>query len=109
MGGIVLRLKRGRDRARVHPWVFKGDVADVGDVEPGSVVTVGDSTGGFVGRGFYNPRPALCCRILTWRDEAVDAGFWRRRMEAALAYGGRAGAGGAAGRRAWGGGGGGTR
>jgi len=91
MGGAVLRLKRGRERARVHPWVFKGDVADVVDVEPGSVVTVVDPTGGFVGRGFYNPRPALCCRILTWQDEAIDAGFWRRRMEAALAYRERAG------------------
>jgi len=86
MRGAVLRLKRGRDRARVHPWIFKGDVADVVDVEPGAVVTVVDSTGGFVGRGFYNPRPALCCRILTWQDEAIDAGFWRRRIRAALEY-----------------------
>lgn len=91
MGGAVLRLKRGRERARAHPWVFKGDVADFVDIEPGSVVTVVDSTGGFVGRGFYNPRPALCCRILTRQDEAIDAGFWRRRMEAALAYRGRVG------------------
>lgn len=84
MRGAVLRLKRGRDRAWVHPWIFKGDVADVVDVEPGAVVTVVDSTGGFVGRGFYNPRPALCCRILTWQDEAIDAGFWRQRIRAAL-------------------------
>ena len=97
----MLRLKRGRERARVHPWIFKGDVADVVDVEPGAVVTVVDSTGGFVGRGFYNPRPALCCRILTWRDEAIDAGFWRRRMEAALAHRERAGVGTTAGRLVW--------
>ena len=101
MGGAVLRLKRGRERARVHPWIFKGDVADVVDVEPGTLVTVVDSSGGFVGRGFYNPRPALCCRILTWRDEAIDAGFWRRRMEAALAYRGRAVAGTTAVRLVW--------
>lgn len=99
MSQAVLRLKRGR--ARVHPWIFKGDVADVVAVEPGTVVTVVDSTGGFVGRGFYNPRPALCCRILTWRDEAIDAGFWRRRMEAALAYRVRAGVGTTAVRLVW--------
>ncbi|HMH50102.1 MAG TPA: class I SAM-dependent rRNA methyltransferase [Candidatus Acidoferrum sp.] len=80
----MLRLKRGVERARVHPWIFKGDVADVSAAAPG-VVTVVDSSGGFVGRGFYNPRPALCCRIVTWRDEALDARLWRRRVDAALA------------------------
>jgi 23S rRNA (cytosine1962-C5)-methyltransferase len=82
----VLRLKRGHERARVHPWIFKGDVADVSDgVEPGGVVTVIRPGGGFVGRGLFNPRPALCCRLLTWADEPLDAGFWRRRLTAAVA------------------------
>ena len=82
----VLRLKRGRERARVHPWIFKGDVADVSDgVEPGAVVTVVDAGGRFVGRGLFNPRPALCCRVLTWTDEAIDADFWRRRLATAVA------------------------
>ena len=70
----VLRLKRGREqRARVHPWIFKGDVGDASDVAPGSVVTVVDAGGRFLGRGFFNPQPALCCRIVTWEDEPVDA------------------------------------
>ena len=82
----VLRLKRGHDRARVHPWIFKGDVADVSDgLEPGAVVTVVDAAGRFVGRGLFNPRPALCCRILTWVDEAIDASFWQRRLATAVA------------------------
>ena len=82
----VLRLKRGREkRARTHPWIFKGDVADVTDVAPGSAVTVVDAAGRFVGRGLYNPRPALCCRLLTWTDEPLDAAFLRRRLGQALA------------------------
>jgi 23S rRNA (cytosine1962-C5)-methyltransferase len=90
----ILRLKRGRDHARVHPWIFKGDVADVSNgVEAGVAVTVLDSTGRIVGRGLFNPRPALCCRLLTWADEAIDADFWRRRLAAAVeARSGRAGA-----------------
>jgi 23S rRNA (cytosine1962-C5)-methyltransferase len=83
----VLRLKRGREqRARTHPWIFKGDVADVTDVAAGTAVAVVDSGGRFVGRGFYNPRPALCCRIVTWDDEPLDAEFFRRRLGRALAW-----------------------
>src|SRR5881296_4278669 len=83
--GPVLRLKRGRERARSHPWIFKGEVADASAVEPGAAVTVVDAAGRFVGRGYYNPRPGLCCRILTWRDEALDAAFLERRLADAVA------------------------
>ena len=83
-GKPTLRLKRGHDTARTHPWIFKGDVADASDVEPGSAVAVVDAAGRFVGRGFYNPKPALCCRILTWIDEPLDAAFFHRRLEAAV-------------------------
>jgi 23S rRNA (cytosine1962-C5)-methyltransferase len=83
--GAVVRLKKGREeRARVHPWIFKGDVGDASDVEAGSVVTVLDSGGRFVGRGFFNSRPALCCRIVTWQDEPVDGPFFARRLAAAV-------------------------
>jgi len=89
----VLRLKKGHEqRARTHPWVFKGEVADASDVEPGAIVTVVDAGGRFVGRGFFNPRPVLCCRIVTWEDEAVDAGFFARRLAAAVDRRARGGA-----------------
>jgi 23S rRNA (cytosine1962-C5)-methyltransferase len=88
----ILRLKRGRDqRARTHPWIFKGEVADVSDVAPGAAVSVVDGGGRFVGRGFFNPRPALCCRILTWEDEPIDAAFLRGRLAAAVQARARAG------------------
>lgn len=97
----MLRLKRGRERPRWHPWIFKGEVADVTDVEPGEAVTVVDATGGFVGRGLYNPRPALCCRIFTRRDEPVDAAFFGRRLASALALRRRAGVAPDLGRLVW--------
>jgi 23S rRNA (cytosine1962-C5)-methyltransferase len=81
----VLRLKRGHDRARVHPWIFKGDVADVAGAGPGAAVTVIDSAGRFIGRGLFNPRPGLCCRIVTWRDEPLDPTLWQTRIGAAVA------------------------
>src|SRR2546425_7849050 len=81
--GPVLRLKRGRERARSHPWIFKGDVADVSAVDPGAAVTVVDAAGRFVGRGGYKPRPRLCCRILTRGDEGLHAAFLERRPRGA--------------------------
>ena len=71
----ALRLKRGRETARSHPWIFKADVAEVGEVEPGGAAAIVDAAGRFVGRGLYNPRPALCCRVLTWTDEPLDEDF----------------------------------
>jgi 23S rRNA (cytosine1962-C5)-methyltransferase len=83
-----LILKRGKD-ARVragHPWIYRGEVAEVvGNWKAGEAVSVLDSRGRFLGRGFYNPRPSLVCRLLTRRDEPVDAASFRRRVEAALA------------------------
>jgi 23S rRNA (cytosine1962-C5)-methyltransferase len=82
----LLTLKRGRDaRARAHPWIFRGEVAEVGPAEPGDPVTVLDAAGRFVGRGFYNPRPALCCRIATREDEPLDRAFFHRRVAQAVA------------------------
>jgi 23S rRNA (cytosine1962-C5)-methyltransferase len=98
MPGAMLRLKRGRDRARVHPWIFKGDVADVGGAEPGDAVTIVDAAHHLVGRGFFNPRPALCCRVLTREDEPLDAAFFTRRVRAAIAL---RGAGTTLGRLVW--------
>ena len=85
MPEAILRLKRGRERARLHPWIFKGDVADVTTVPPGAEVTVVDAGGRFVGRGLFNPRPALCCRIVTWQDEPVDTALLTRRLAGAIA------------------------
>lgn len=43
-----------------------------------------DAAGHRVGRGFYNPRPGIACRLLAGPDEPVDEGLFRRRLAAAL-------------------------
>ena len=45
-----------------------------------------DHAGGFVGRGFYNPRTSLACRIFTRTDEPIDRAFFSARIAAAVAY-----------------------
>jgi len=84
-----LVLKRGAEqRVRAgHPWIYRTQVADLkGFSQAGEAVEVLDSGGHYLGQGFYNPRPSLCCRLLTRHDEAIDAGFFMRRLEAAWEY-----------------------
>jgi len=87
MGQLI--LTRGpHDRLRSgHPWIYRGEIADVrGAWVAGDVVEVLDAAGRLVGRGTYNPRTSLACRLLTRRDEPVDAGFVAGRVMAALEY-----------------------
>ena len=69
-------VKRGAE-ARIragHPWIYRTQIADLkGFSEAGGTVEVVDAGGRFLGQGFYNPRPSLCCRLLSRRDEAIDA------------------------------------
>ena len=84
-----LVLKRGTERRlrAGHPWVYRNEIADLrGQWSAADAVDVVDGAGRFVGRGFYNPRPSLACRLLTRVDEPVDAAFIGRRLRNALDY-----------------------
>lgn len=82
-------LKPGKEK-RVytgHPWVFLSDIdrAEKG-VEPGQVVSVVNSRGRFLAMAVYNPKSQIALRILSLRDEPIDEGFIRGRVERAIAY-----------------------
>jgi Predicted SAM-dependent methyltransferases len=76
--------KRGAERARKgHLWIYKSDVADAGSIAGGTVVTVRDERGKFVGRALYSDRSEISLRLLSMRDEAIDREWWRARLRAA--------------------------
>lgn len=82
----VVHMARGRHRRILegHPWVFQGEVERVhGDFEPGDIVTVVDGRGHLLGKGYINPRSQILVRMLTTRDEPIDAEFFARRLERA--------------------------
>jgi 23S rRNA (cytosine1962-C5)-methyltransferase len=54
-------------------------------------VDVLDAAGHRLGRGLYNPRAGIACRLLARPDEPVDAALVRRRLTTALEYRRRAG------------------
>jgi 23S rRNA (cytosine1962-C5)-methyltransferase len=84
---ISVRLNaRAEAAARAgHPWIFAGGVADVaGTPRAGAEVEVLDSNGRFLGRGLFNPSSQIRVRLYTTMDEPLDAGFFARRLGAAL-------------------------
>lgn len=85
----MLVLKPGADRRlrAGHPWVYRGEIAGVrGQWSPDTAADLLDAGGRPVGRGFYNPRTSLACRILARGDEPVDPALFRHRLEGALAF-----------------------
>jgi 23S rRNA (cytosine1962-C5)-methyltransferase len=80
-----VRMKIARRSS--HPWIFQKMVEKPATRLPGgSVVDVLDRDGNFAGRGFYNGHSRIALRILTAdRGEAIDADFFARRLDQAVA------------------------
>lgn len=86
--GNAVILKSGRDKPvrQRHPWIFSGAIASLpAGVEDGEFVEVVDAAGAWLARGYLNRRSQIQVRLLTWEQgEVIDAGFWRRRLAAAI-------------------------
>lgn len=74
------RLSKG------HPWVFSDDLADLPEAGAGEVLSLFDSFGHFLGRGFYNPESRIAFRLITREDVPIDADFWQKRLQKAIDY-----------------------
>ena len=82
-GQVVIR-KRGADRLRRgHLWIYRSDVLDDTQVQPGDVVTVREERGTLVGKAFFSSRSQIALRLLTRQDVPIDVEFFRRRFAAA--------------------------
>jgi 23S rRNA (cytosine1962-C5)-methyltransferase len=76
--------KRGVDRIRRgHLWVYRSDILNKEDAQPGSIVTVRDERGKIFGKAFYSSRSQIALRLLTRADVEIDDAFFRERFEQA--------------------------
>ncbi len=83
----AIRLREGKERSllRRHPWVFEGSIAR-GRADPGETVRVEAHDGRFLAWGAYSPQSAI--RVRAWsfiESERIDAAFFARRVQRALA------------------------
>ena len=79
-------LKPGKEESlkRFHPWVFSGAIAHFdGEPEEGEVVEIYTSKKEFIAKGHFQIG-SIAVRVLSFcRDEAIDAGFWKRKLSIA--------------------------
>jgi 23S rRNA (cytosine1962-C5)-methyltransferase len=76
--------KKGADRVRQgHLWIYRSDVIAV-DAEGGSVVTVKDERGNFVGQALFSDTSQIALRFLTQSKEEIDREWWRQRIREAV-------------------------
>jgi 23S rRNA (cytosine1962-C5)-methyltransferase len=75
--------KKGANRVRQgHLWIYQSDVLDV-DAEGGSIVSVSDERGNFIGQALFSDTSQISLRFLTQSSEEIDRDWWRRRIEEA--------------------------
>lgn len=87
MTAIVLKPGKQRRIENGHVWVFAGEVQQLPPEDcNGTILPVQDSRGRFLGQGYVNTRSNILARLLTRAPEPVDASFWRRALERAIAY-----------------------
>ncbi len=82
-----IRLRAGKERSlqRRHPWVFAGSI-DKGKADPGETVRVEAHDGAFLAWGAYSPQSAI--RVRAWsfiEAERIDAAFFARQVQRAVA------------------------
>ncbi len=83
----VIKLRAGKERSlsRRHPWVFEGSIAS-GKADSGETVRVDGHDGQFLAWGAYSPQSQIRVRAWSWdQAERIDAAFFERRLQVALA------------------------
>lgn len=85
MPEIILKKDCDRRLRIGHLWVFSNEIAEIrGLSSDGEIVDIKDSRGGFVGKGYLNRHSLISARVLTYKDEAIDRGFFLKRIKAAI-------------------------
>ena len=87
---VVLRIQKShvKEIQGGCPWVMRHQAVESSEwmsAEAGVLVQVETERGEFVGIGMVNPLSHIVCRMLTWQREAIDAAFFMRKIEQALA------------------------
>lgn len=86
MAALVFKPDQENRLLSGHPWIYKAEVDQIkGRFDDGDVVELLDSRKRFLGLGYINTKSQITARLLTTEHRSINAGFFRERLEAALA------------------------
>ena len=87
MADLVLKPGREKSLLRRHPWIFSGAIHRVdGKPASGETINLLSFKGDFLARAAYSPHSQIRARVWTFDpDEEVDADFFRKRIQRAIA------------------------
>lgn len=72
--------KKGADRVRHgHLWIYRSDLIDA-PAEGGSIVSVKDERGNFIGQALFSDASQIALRFLTQTQEVIDREWWRQKI-----------------------------
>ncbi|MFT4203649.1 MAG: class I SAM-dependent rRNA methyltransferase [Chitinophagaceae bacterium] len=87
MANVVLNKKIAPRIYNGHPWIYGNEIDHIeGEYAPGDIVDVYYGDRGFCGRGYINPKSQITVRLLTRRQEAIDANFFHKKILQAWQY-----------------------
>jgi len=69
-----------------HPWIFRSDLIDAGDAQPGDTVRVTAQNGRVLGTAHYSSTSQIALRLLSSAAIEAGAAFFKQRIRAAQAY-----------------------
>lgn len=81
----TLKPKEERRIQRGHAWAYRTEFAKLPELADGDLVDVFSHDRRFVGRGFYQAQGGIAVRMLSRRQEPIDAAFFKARIQSALA------------------------
>ncbi len=87
MTALVTLNAKGENRIRSgHPWVYRSDVTEVRDVEPGAVVAVHGPRQRMLGHALFSDQSQITIRMISRDATPIDEAFWRARLDRAIRF-----------------------
>ena len=83
---LVPVTRRAIDRINQgHVWIYRSDLGEVpASADRGAIVGVVDPRGKWLGQALYSTESQIALRLLTRRDDPIEAAFWRNRLSASI-------------------------
>jgi 23S rRNA (cytosine1962-C5)-methyltransferase len=84
MATTITVNKRAVERVRArHLWIYRSDVVEARQAQPGEIVRVCDSKGKLLGQALYSSTSQIALRFLAFDEREINREFWLSRLEAA--------------------------